>query len=146
VEGFAESETLDEFWQNLKRGKDLVKDVSRWTADRLYYHGFPVTAIADRVAILTLRTNLIRHFLVFSSLEAIHMEPSAAIIPWRNPGKALGKIRDMAARGVRRKNNCGVYGRLWNFQLRPTASPKSPLLRLGGEIPNPLLRHGSLIT
>jgi polyketide synthase PksM len=29
---FAESESLEEFWQNLKNGKDMVRRVSRWSA------------------------------------------------------------------------------------------------------------------
>jgi len=29
---FAEAESLDEFWQSLKEGKNLVKEVSRWSA------------------------------------------------------------------------------------------------------------------
>lgn len=29
---FAGSESLDEFWQNLEQGKDLIKEVSRWSA------------------------------------------------------------------------------------------------------------------
>lgn len=103
---FAEAESLDEFWQSLEEGKDLVKQVSRWSArdcvvsesagDRYCTYGGFVESI-DRFD---------PSFFGISPLEAIWMDPQQRLFleeSWRALEDAGYGGKSM------REKECGVY-------------------------------------
>jgi len=103
---FAESESLDEFWQNLKEGRELVKKVSRWStkdcvisepAGRGYCsHGSFIDSI-DRFD---------PTFFGISPQEATYMDPQQRLFleeSWRALEDA-----GYAGKSVHEKQ-CGVY-------------------------------------
>jgi polyketide synthase PksN len=102
---FAESETLDEFWQNLKQGKDLVKDVSRWTAADCvttdFGHGY-----CRQGSYIDSADKFDPSFFGISSLEAVHMDPQQRLF-LEESWKAL-EDSGYAGKSVREKQ-CGVY-------------------------------------
>jgi len=103
---FAEAESLDEFWQSLKEGKDLVKEVSRWSArdcvisesagERYCSYGGFVSSI-DRFD---------PSFFGISPLEAIWMDPQQRLF-LEEAWKAL-EDAGYGGKSVHEKE-CGVY-------------------------------------
>ena len=123
---FAESESLDAFWQNLKEGKDLVKKVSRWSA---------MDCAASKPARQVYRTHgsfiesidqFDQEFFGISSQEAACMDPQQRLF-LEECWKAL-EDAGYAGKNVHEKQ-CGVYvgcgksgyGRLFTGDTPPQA-------------------------
>ncbi len=103
---FAESESLDEFWQNLADGKNLVKKVSRWSAadcsmadaaDRPYCSD---GSFIDSIDLFD------PAFFGISAEEAIYMDPQQRLF-LEEAWKAL-EDAGSAGKDVQDKE-CGVY-------------------------------------
>ena len=103
---FAESESLEEFWHNLRDGKELIKEVSRWSTtdcvisesngNKYCTHGSFIDSI-DRFD---------PAFFGISDLEAIYMDPQHRLF-LEESWKAL-EDAGYAGKSMREKQ-CGVY-------------------------------------
>ena len=103
---FAESESLEEFWQNIKLGKDLVREVTRWekadcVTSKLNQQGFcSAGSFVDSIDLFD------PEFFRITSEEATYMDPQQRLF-LEESWKAL-EIAGYAGKSIDEKL-CGVY-------------------------------------
>jgi polyketide synthase PksN len=103
---FAGSESLDEFWLNLKDGKDLVTRVSRWSPADCVMSQFAGGSYCDRGSFIDSVDRFDPSFFSISRLEAIYMDPQQRLF-LEECWKAL-EDAGYAGSTVHEKQ-CGVY-------------------------------------
>jgi acyl transferase domain-containing protein/tryptophanase/NADP-dependent 3-hydroxy acid dehydrogenase YdfG len=103
---FAESDSLDAFWQNLKEGKDLVKQVSRWGATDCVTSESAGQGHCRRGSFIDAIDQFDPMFFGISSHEAICMDPQQRLFLeecWR-------ALEDAGYGGESvHEKQCGVY-------------------------------------
>jgi polyketide synthase PksM len=102
---FAESENLDEFWHNLKEGKDLVKTVTRWKTTDCIGPAFSGRYCAEGSFIDSIDRFDPAYFRI-SPEEAVCMDPQQRLF-LEESWKAL-EDAGYGGKSVRKKQ-CGVY-------------------------------------
>jgi acyl transferase domain-containing protein/acyl carrier protein/SAM-dependent methyltransferase len=102
---FAESENLDEFWQNLKEGRDLVKTVTRWPITDCIGPAFDGRYCAEGSFIESIDQFDPAYFRI-SPEEAVCMDPQQRLF-LEESWKAL-EDAGYGGKSVREKQ-CGVY-------------------------------------
>ncbi|HET8774720.1 MAG TPA: beta-ketoacyl synthase N-terminal-like domain-containing protein, partial [Thermoanaerobaculia bacterium] len=103
---FAESETLEAFWENLAEGKDLVKQVSRWRPSDCVMPGSAKDGYCTRGSFIDSIDQFDPAFFGISAQEAVYMDPQQRLFleeSWRALEDA-----GYAGKGVSEKQ-CGVY-------------------------------------
>jgi polyketide synthase PksN len=103
---FAESETLDAFWDNLAQGKNLIKEVTRWPAEDCVMSEAPGQSYCSHGSFLDSADQFDPAFFGISSQEATYMDPQQRLFleeSWRALEDA-----GYASRGGQEKQ-CGVY-------------------------------------
>ena len=103
---FAESESLDEFWRNLKEGKNLVKKVSRWSETECVISEPAGHGYCSSGSFIGSIDRFDPMFFGISSQEAAYMDPQQRLFleeSWRALEDA-----GYAAKSVPEKQ-CGVY-------------------------------------
>ena len=103
---FAESETLDAFWQHLAAGHDLVKPVSRWSAAECVVPGTANTNYCSSVSAIDSVDRFDPAFFGIAPQEATYMDPQQRLF-LEESWKAL-EDAGYAGKGVSEKE-CGVY-------------------------------------
>ncbi|HEX8617120.1 MAG TPA: SDR family NAD(P)-dependent oxidoreductase, partial [Thermoanaerobaculia bacterium] len=103
---FAESETLDAFWQNLAEGKNLVKEVSRWAADDCVMSDAPDRAYCSQGSFIGSIDQFDPAFFGISAEEAMCMDPQQRLF-LEESWKAL-EDAGYGGKSVHEKQ-CGVY-------------------------------------
>jgi len=103
---FAESESLDAFWQNLVQGKDLVKEVSRWSASDCAGPNLGGTRYCSRASCIDSVDQFDPAFFGISTQEATYMDPQQRLF-LEESWKAL-EDAGYAGASVQEKQ-CGVY-------------------------------------
>ncbi len=103
---FSESESLEEFWQDLKNGKDLVKEVSRWKPIECVMPGTKDHGYCTRGGFLESADLFDPGFFKISPLEALYMDPQQRLFM----EESLKAIEDAgyAGKSIDGKQ-CGVY-------------------------------------
>jgi polyketide synthase PksN len=103
---FAESESLEQFWQNLREGKDLVKPVSRWNPAQCVLSDDPTANGCRHGSFIESADRFDPAFFRISPVEALHMDPQQRLFLeecWKaleDAGYAGKALRD---------SRCGVY-------------------------------------
>jgi polyketide synthase PksN len=103
---FAEAESLDEFWQSLKEGKNLVKEVSRWSARDCVVSESAEHRYCSCGGFVESIDRFDPSFFGISTLEAIWMDPQQRLFleeSWRALEDA-----GYGGKSVHEKE-CGVY-------------------------------------
>jgi polyketide synthase PksN len=103
---FAESESLDAFWQNLAEGKDLVKTVSRWSAADCVTPQAAGQAYCSHASSIGSFDRFDPAFFGIAAEEATYMDPQQRLFleeSWRALEDA-----GYGGKGVQEKQ-CGVY-------------------------------------
>jgi polyketide synthase PksN len=103
---FAESESLGEFWQNVKQGKDLVKKVSRWSPTDCVIPGSAGHGYCSHGSFVESIDEFDPAFFGISPEDAICMDPQQRLFleeSWRALEDA-----GYAGKSVQEKQ-CGVY-------------------------------------
>jgi len=103
---FAESDSLDAFWQHLAEGKDLVKQVSRWSPTDCVISGSVGNGYCSHGSFVDSIDQFDPAFFGISSVEATYMDPQQRLFleeSWRALEDA-----GYAGKGVHEKQ-CGVY-------------------------------------
>jgi amino acid adenylation domain-containing protein len=72
---FAGSESLDEFWQNLEQGKNLIKKVSRWSASECVTSGSENNGYCCHGGFIDSIDQFDPMFFRISPAEAVYMDP-----------------------------------------------------------------------
>jgi len=103
---FAASETLDEFWQNLEAGKDLIGEVSRWKAGDCVASGIAGEGDCSRGSFIDSFDRFDPAFFRIPASEALYMEPQQRLF-LEECWKAL-EDAGYAGKGVH-ETQCGVY-------------------------------------
>lgn len=103
---FAQSEDLDEFWDHLKRGDDLVGDVTRWSAPQCRPCDSPNQQYCSKGSFIDSIARFDPLFFKIAPQEAIYMDPQQRLFleeSWKaleNAGYAGKNMQGMS---------CGVY-------------------------------------
>ena len=131
---FAESESLDAFWQHLAEGKDLVKKVSRWSpADCVISepagHGY-----CSHGSFVDSIDQFDPAFFGISPLEATYMDPQQRLF-LEESWKAL-EDAGYAGKSVHEKQ-CGVYVGCGSSNYDMLVGGRRRRRRPSGEIPKP---------
>ena len=103
---FAHSESLDAFWDNLAQGKDLVKEVARWSTTDCAMSDSPGRAYCSRGSFIDSIDQFDPAFFGITSQEATYMDPQQRLFleeSWRALEDA-----GYASKSVHEKQ-CGVY-------------------------------------
>jgi len=103
---FAESESLDEFWQNLKEGKDLIKEVTRWHKTQCVASQSEDRDYCSQGSFLDSIDLFDPLFFEISPTEAAYMDPQQRLF-LEESWKAL-EDAGYAGRSMDKKK-CGVY-------------------------------------
>jgi acyl transferase domain-containing protein/tryptophanase/acyl carrier protein len=103
---FAESESLDSFWQSLKQGKDLVKKVSRWRAAECAASEPASQPYCSHASFVDSIDRFDPMFFGISLQEATYMDPQQRLF-LEECWKAL-EDAGYAGRSVSEKQ-CGIY-------------------------------------
>lgn len=103
---FAESETLDAFWDNLAQGKNLIKEVSRWPASDCVMSEAAGQSYCSHGSFLDSADQFDPAFFGISPQEATYMDPQQRLFleeSWR----ALEDAGYASRNG--QEKQCGVY-------------------------------------
>ena len=103
---FGESESLDEFWQNLAQGKDLVKPASRWRAADCAMSDSAIQPFCSHGSFVDSIDQFDPAFFGISSEEATYMDPQQRLF-LEESWKAL-EDAGYAGKSAHGKQ-CGVY-------------------------------------
>jgi acyl transferase domain-containing protein len=103
---FAESESLDAFWQHLAQGHDLVKEVSRWSPEDCARTESSRPGACSRGSFIDSIDRFDAAFFGISALEATYMDPQQRLF-LEESWSAL-EDAGYAGAGVHEKQ-CGVY-------------------------------------
>jgi polyketide synthase PksN len=103
---FAESESLDAFWNNLKLGRDLVKQVSRWSTADCFPAGNGSQVYCTEGSFVDSISRFDAAFFGISAEEATGMDPQQRLLleeAWR-------ALEDAGYAGASvEKKQCGIY-------------------------------------
>jgi len=103
---FAESETLDLFWENLAQGRHLVKEVSRWRASDCVMSGSAGQPYCSHGSFVESVDQFDPAFFGISPEEAVYMDPQQRVFleeSWR-------ALEDAGYGGkAAHEKQCGVY-------------------------------------
>ncbi len=103
---FAQSESLEEFWENLKEGKDLVKEVSRWRCSDCVASASLGQEYCSQGSFIDSIALFAPLFFKISSEEATYMDPQQRLF-LEESWKAL-EDAGYAGKSMEGKE-CGVY-------------------------------------
>lgn len=103
---FAESESLEAFWHNLKEGNELIKEVSRWSSTDCVISGSNGNKYCTHGSFIDSIDRFDPAFFGISELEAIYMDPQHRLF-LEESWKAL-EDAGYAGKSMREKQ-CGVY-------------------------------------
>ncbi|MGC2744318.1 MAG: beta-ketoacyl synthase N-terminal-like domain-containing protein, partial [Candidatus Angelobacter sp.] len=103
---FAGSESLEEFWQNLEQGKDLIKKVSRWSPDECVTSGAETNGYCSSGGFINSIDQFDPSFFRIPPAEAIYMDPQQRLF-LEEAWKAL-EDAGYAGNGLS-EARCGVY-------------------------------------
>lgn len=103
---FAQSETLEEFWQHLAQGSNLVREVSRWSAADCSASGSNGHAYCSQASSIDTFDRFDPGFFGIPAREALYMDPQQRLF-LEESWKAL-EDAGYAGKGVQEKQ-CGVY-------------------------------------
>jgi len=103
---FAESESLEEFWQHLAQGDDLVRPVSRWSPADCVLSESAGRGFCSHGSFVESIDRFDPEFFGISALEATYMDPQQRLF-LEESWKAL-EDAGYAGKGVSEKQ-CGVY-------------------------------------
>lgn len=103
---FADSESLDAFWQNLAEGKNLVRNVSRWSASDCVVSGSSGRPYCSQGSFVDSIDQFDPAFFNISAEEAVYMDPQQRLF-LEEAWKAL-EDAGYAGKSVQEKQ-CGVY-------------------------------------
>jgi len=103
---FAQSESLEEFWQNLKAGKDLVKEVSRWQPTECVISDSTGNGYCSKGSFVDSIDRFDPEFFGISQAEALYMDPQQRLF-LEEAWKAL-EDAGYAGQSVHEKE-CGIY-------------------------------------
>jgi acyl transferase domain-containing protein/SAM-dependent methyltransferase len=103
---FAESESLDDFWQHLREGNELVQEVSRWTADDCVMAGAEGHGHCSHGSFIDSIDRFDPSFFGISSQEATYMDPQQRLF-LEESWHAL-EDAGYGGKSVQEKQ-CGVY-------------------------------------
>jgi polyketide synthase PksN len=103
---FAESESLDAFWQNLAEGKDLTREVSRWSTTDCVMSESSGRAYCSHGSFVDSIDRFDPAFFGISADEAVYMDPQQRLF-LEEAWKAL-EDAGYAGKDVHEKQ-CGVY-------------------------------------
>ncbi len=103
---FAQSETLDQFWQHLEQGKDLVRTVSRWSTSDCVTPGSADQPYSSHGSFLDSADLFDPAFFRISPQEATYMDPQQRLF-LEESWKAL-EDAGYAGNSVNGKQ-CGIY-------------------------------------
>ena len=103
---FAESESLEEFWQNLEQGKDLIGKVSRWATTDCVTSASEKYEYCTHGSFIDSIDRFDPSFFRISSAEALYMDPQQRLF-LEESWKAL-EDAGYAGKSVQ-ETRCGVY-------------------------------------
>ena len=103
---FAESESLEEFWHNLRDGKELIKEVSRWSTTDCVISESDGNKYCTHGSFIDSIDRFDPAFFGISDLEAMYMDPQHRLF-LEESWKAL-EDAGYAGKSMREKQ-CGVY-------------------------------------
>ena len=143
---FAESESVDEFWQNLKEGKNLVKEISRWNTNERVAPASERETECGHGGFLNSIGTFDPAFFGISSQEAASMDPQQRLF-LEECWKAL-EDAGYAGNSVHEKQ-CGIYvgcGSSKYDSLFPGGSPARPFWSSSeSDIPARVANHFNLL-
>lgn len=130
---FAESESIDAFWENLRDGKDLVKEISRWDKSECVSPGSTETAYCSRGSFVDSVDLFDPAFFKISPLEAMYMDPQQRIF-LEDCWTAL-EYAGYAGKGMD-KMRCGVFAGCSRSEYAEFFSDEPPAQAFWGNAPS----------
>ncbi|WP_435693888.1 beta-ketoacyl synthase N-terminal-like domain-containing protein [Rhizobium lusitanum] len=130
---FADSESLDSFWQNLRDGKDLVKEISRWDKTECISPGSTETTYCSRGSFVESVDLFDPAFFRISPLEAMYMDPQQRIF-LEECWTAL-EYAGYAGKGMDKKR-CGVFAGCSRSEYAQFFSEEPPAQAFWGNAPS----------
>lgn len=130
---FAESESIDAFWENLRDGKDLVKEVSRWDKSECISPGSTETAYCSRGSFVDSVDLFDPAFFKISPLEAMYMDPQQRIF-LEDCWTAL-EYAGYAGKGMDQMR-CGVFAGCSRSEYAEFFSDEPPAQAFWGNAPS----------
>lgn len=130
---FAESESVDAFWENLRDGKDLVKEISRWNKSECISPGSTETAYCSRGSFVDSVDLFDPAFFKISPLEAMYMDPQQRIF-LEDCWTAL-EYAGYAGKGMD-KMRCGVFAGCSRSEYAEFFSDEPPAQAFWGNAPS----------
>ncbi|MFJ5034433.1 SDR family NAD(P)-dependent oxidoreductase [Streptomyces sp. NPDC088560] len=120
---FAGAGSLEELWEHLDRGDDLVREAMRW--DLSGTNAAPRGGFLDRI------DEFDPLFFGISGVEAASMDPQQRLFleeSWKALEDAGYAARRMSGR------HCGVYAGCWSGDYEPPGGPEAPAQALWGNM------------